>query len=168
LLDDLRVGDRIPTGPIGDGKGDRANHPPYEVVEITWPVAQDGAAEPFLCPEPKRTLVRTMNTGPAVIADVRDDYHDGRNLHRKRGRRVYDAEALDFVVSYRAEGGSDATLDGLADELEQHRLHLASDDELIAFAEEAEQVIRDFATFLEARGRRMQRAAEQLARLTPC
>jgi hypothetical protein len=95
----------------------------YALCEITWWVARPGGRR-RLCPEPVTTLVREPyghNPHSAVLVDVRRSWSDGNVEHAPAGADLFHARAL-----HRTTG-----LHGL------NRYHLASDEEIRAFAIEA-------------------------------
>ena len=146
----LRAGDSVtlvvPDGPVHNA------YPLYQVVSVTWPISQwANDARSFLCPEPKNTLVLGSD---AVLLDVREDYIDydgGSNRHHPVGRSLVDAAHL----------GDPYPEADLGD------LHLATDEELVKFCSEAEQVVTAFAKLLGDQGRSFTAAAERVTKLVP-
>jgi hypothetical protein len=95
----------------------------YAICEITWWVARPGGRR-RLCPDPVATLVREPyghNVHTAVLVDVRRSWSDGTAEHAPAGAELFHARALDRTPRLR----------GLS------RYHLASDEEIRAFAVEA-------------------------------
>jgi hypothetical protein len=95
----------------------------YAICQITWWVTRPGGRR-RLCPEPVATLVRepyghTAHT--AVLVDVRRSWSDGKIEHAPAGSELFHARVLDRRSRFR----------GLS------RYHLASDEEIRAFAVEA-------------------------------
>jgi hypothetical protein len=95
----------------------------YAICEITWWVARPGGRRQ-LCPEPVTTLVREPyghNAHTAVLVDVRRTWSNGEIGHPPAGAELFHARAL----------GRTSRLRGPS------RYHLASDEEIRAFAVEA-------------------------------
>ena len=97
----------------------------YRVEEVTWPVSpfEDGSSS-YPHPQPVAALTR----GDAVLADIRSDYWDGRARHSVVGAKL--GRWRRFRIGSPGESGYD--------------LHLATDEELRAFAREAEEVLAAF------------------------
>jgi hypothetical protein len=142
----LRAGDRVYLHEGTPGGN-------FEVVSVTWPVSQwANDVSPFLCPEPKNTLVFGTK---AVLVDVRGDYHDGSNLHHPVGRTIRDAAALR------------STWDEHDDEPDPFELRLATDEELVQFCRNAAIVARKFAELLAEQERSFTAAAQAVTKLVP-
>jgi hypothetical protein len=95
----------------------------YAICEITWWVAQPGGRR-RLCPDPVETLVRESyehDTHTAVLVDIRGSWSDGKIEHAPAGEELFHTRALDRTPKLR----------GLS------QFHLASDEEIRAFAVEA-------------------------------
>jgi hypothetical protein len=95
----------------------------YAICEITWWVARPGGRR-RLCPEPVATLVREPyghNGHAAVLVDVRRSWWDGTVECAPAGTDLFHVRAL----------GRTSRLRG------RSRYHLASDEEIRAFAIEA-------------------------------
>ena len=97
----------------------------YSVEEITWPVSRgsDGSS-PFACPHTAFVLIREN----AVIDDVRHEYGDGFATYGVVGDRL--GRWMRFRIGSPGERGWD--------------LHLATEEELAAFAAEAPDVAAAF------------------------
>lgn len=97
----------------------------YRLEEVTWPVSPvDDEVNAFACPLQKVSLLR----GDAVLVDVRSDYWDGRAGYPIVGEKI--GRWRRFRVGSPGDRGWD--------------LHLATVEELRAFAAEAETVLRAF------------------------
>jgi len=97
----------------------------YAVEEVTWPVSgNDDGSSAFACPHTAFTLLREG----AVLLDVRHDYNDGRSSYRVVGDRI--GKWMRFRIGSPGDRGWD--------------LHLATGDELAAFAAEASDVAAAF------------------------
>jgi hypothetical protein len=95
----------------------------YAICEITWWVARPGGRR-RLCPDPVEALVREPyghNAHAAVLVDIRGSWSDGKIEHAPAGAELFHTRAL----------GRTPELRGLS------RYHLASDEEIRAFAVEA-------------------------------
>jgi hypothetical protein len=125
LLDD-RVTSRHSFGP-------RANYyrVNYDICEVTWWVARPGGRR-RLCPEPVPALVRqpyVSHGDAAVLGDVRRSWSDGRVEHTPAGAELFHVRASQRSAKLRRMG----------------RYHLATEEELQAFAVEAQYVLDGFA-----------------------
>ncbi|TMK83648.1 MAG: hypothetical protein E6G44_11440 [Actinobacteria bacterium] len=109
----------------GDGVRRSVSGAAYRVEEVTWPVSpfEDGSSS-YPHPQPVSALIR----GDAVLADIRSDYWDGRARHSVVGAKL--GRWRRFRIGSPGESGYD--------------LHLATDEELRAFAREAEEVLAAF------------------------
>jgi hypothetical protein len=97
----------------------------YAVEEVTWPVSRfDDGREAFHSPRPKSALTR----GDALLADVREDYWDGWATYRPIGVKV--GRWRRFRMGSPGDRGYD--------------LHIATDEEIEAFAREAGSVLEAF------------------------
>ena len=146
----LRAGDHVILQPpeVDGTKGGL-----YQVVSVTWPVSQRAnGVRDFLCPDHKNTLVLGNE---AVLVDVRDNYHDGHNLHRPVGRSLLDADIV------RAEVPPDP------EEPNPYELRLATDEELVQFCKEAVAVTTKFAKLLADQGRTFTAVAQAVTKLVP-
>jgi hypothetical protein len=95
----------------------------YAICKITWWVAPPGGRR-RLCPEPVATLVREPyghNGRAAVLVDVRLSWSDGKVEHAPSGAELFHVREL----------GRTSRLRG------RSRYHLASEEEIRAFAVEA-------------------------------
>jgi hypothetical protein len=102
----------------GDGARAEMGGVTYSIREVTWPVEPEGGrGGAFACPHPTLALLRD----DAVIGDVRTDYWDGSAWYRVAGEKL--GRWSRFRMGSPGERGYD--------------LHLATDDELAAFASEA-------------------------------
>jgi len=97
----------------------------YTIEEVTWPVSrnEDGSSA-FACPHMVFALLR----GDAVLLDPRRDYWDGDAWYRVVGDRL--GRWMRFRIGSPGDRGWD--------------LHLATDEELAAFAAEAGAVAEAF------------------------
>lgn len=102
----------------------------YAICEITWWVARPGGRR-RLCPEPVMTVVREpygQDAHTAVLAGVRRSWSDGKVEHAPAGAELFHARALGRTRRLRGPS----------------RYHLASDEEIRAFAVEASFVEEAF------------------------
>ena len=103
---------------VEDGTRRDVGGVPYAVEEVTWPVSRfDDGSQAFHSPRPKPALIRDG----ALLADVREDYWDGWATYRPVAARV--GRWRWFRISSPGDRGYD--------------LHMASDEEVMAFAREA-------------------------------
>lgn len=108
-----------------DGTHKQVGEAPYRIEEVTWPVSQfDDGASAFACPRQVVSLTR----GDAVLLDVRSDYWDGSTNYPPVAEKV--GRWRRFRMGSPGERGWD--------------LHLATPEELLAFAAEAEAVLGAF------------------------
>jgi hypothetical protein len=102
----------------GDGARAEMGGVTYSVREVTWPVEPEGGGGgAFACPHPTLALLRD----DAVIGEVRTDYWDGSAWYRVVGEKL--GRWSRFRMGSPGERGYD--------------LHLASNEDLAAFAGEA-------------------------------
>jgi hypothetical protein len=112
-------------GSVPDGARKEMNGVGYAVEQVTWPVSRfEDGAEAFHSPRPKPALTR----GDALLADVREDYWDGWATYRPVGAKV--GRWRRFRMGSPGDRGYD--------------LHLATDEEIEAFAREAVSVLEAF------------------------
>jgi hypothetical protein len=110
---------------VKDGTRREVNGVTYRVEEVTWPVSQfDDGSRAFACP----LQVVSLTRGDAVLLDVRSEYSDGRTTYPSVGTRV--GRWRRFRMGSPGEEGFD--------------LHLATDEELMAVAEDAGQLLAAF------------------------
>ncbi len=114
---------------VVEAAGDRVRHEvggvAYVVEEVTWPVsANEDGSSAFACPHTAFTLVREG----AALLDVRRDYWDGNAWYRVVGDRL--GRWMRFRIGSPGERGWD--------------LHLATEEDLAAFAGEARAVAEAF------------------------
>jgi hypothetical protein len=105
----------------GDGARSSVGGASYRVEEVTWAVSQfeDGRSA-YPCPLPKPALIR----GDALMADVRVDYWDGSTWYYPVEERI--GRWRRFRMGSPGDRGYD--------------LHLATDEELRAFAVETSRL----------------------------
>jgi hypothetical protein len=109
----------------GDGARAEMGGVTYAVREVTWPVEPEGGSGGvFACPHPTLALLRD----DAVIGDIRSDYWDGSAWYRMGGERL--GRWSRFRMGNPGDRGYD--------------LHLATEEELSAFAREANQLAANF------------------------
>jgi hypothetical protein len=110
---------------VKDGTRRQVGGTTYRVVEITWPVSRfpDGSSA-YACPRQVVSLTRD----DAVLLDVRSDYWDGQTTYPAVGEKV--GRWRRFRMGAPGERGWD--------------LHLATEEDLIAFAAEAEEMLNAF------------------------
>lgn len=135
----VQMGDLWPVAPAGEWDNVKYPGPPHPKGAMTL-VRYDGT---------KRPGPRNVTLEGVVLLDVRAERVEDGVSYPVLGRDVIRKAPADEAFPYRAD------------------LHLATDTELLVFADDAEVVVREYARMFGQNTLRYREAADKLTKLAP-